>query len=162
MIIKYLLDHYTVNGILVSFGIIILIIISMIYVLHSLKIHRDSLTGKNRKIVDIHEKSDKVAAHIIAYFFFMVIDIDSIGNIVGIVLMFILIGMIFTKSGLVLSNPFLLVLGYKVYEIESVNVDKDNSSNSGHKKTVISTKLLSKNQVVTIIKISSDVNLIKG
>ena len=162
VVIKYLIEHHTTYDILISFVIIISIIITTVFTLRDFSNHYSTITGEREKIVRVKEKSDRVVAHVVAYFFFILIEINDYSDLFVIISMIVLISIIFTRSGLVLTNPSLLLLGYKIYDITTTNPGQvEEDVNKLRSVTIITKEPLYRQDIVNMIELSQGVYLNK-
>ncbi|MGY5146616.1 MAG: hypothetical protein ACW9W4_01245 [Candidatus Nitrosopumilus sp. bin_7KS] len=159
---KYLIENHTTFDVIISFIIIIGIIITTISALREFSNHYNTISGEKGKIVKVKEKSDKVVAHIVAYFFFILIDIHDYSDLFIILSMIILISIIFTRSGLVLTNPSLLILGFKIYAISTISPVQDiDSTKELRSVTILTKESLYRDDIVTMVELSQGIYLNK-
>lgn len=106
------------------------------------------------KIVKIDNVSVDTMSFVASYFFPLVSFSvnDKWRHLLVLVLLFILIGMIYIKSNIYYLNPTLVILGYKIYQVEW----KMSGCHNVSKSIVISRKKLDINDSFGYLSIDSE------
>ena len=122
---SYLIYDFSPLSIIVSFSIILGIIASIVYSCNVFAEYRESINTEPVTLKYARNVTYKYTTHLIAYVFFVFIDITLPHNIFVIVALIFFVGIIFSRSNIVLTNPTLLAIGFRIYESEIDQPDRE-------------------------------------
>lgn len=134
---------------------VIFLIIFLLGIYYYFILTRGRLTGTQQfsvEIVEISSKQSDPLAFLASYFVPLVsFQLDIPSHEIVLVLLFIIIGVMYVKGGLFHMNPTLLLLGFKMYEVEY-------AKGAGNRHVVaISKSTLIKGDRIKHIKLSNDI-----
>ena len=115
---SYLIDDHTPFTIITSFLIILGIIASIVHSCNIFAQYRQSINMEPVTIKSTRDVTHKYATQIVAYVFFVLIDVISEHNLFVIISLAFFICIIFSRTNIILTNPTFLVVGFKLYEVK--------------------------------------------
>ena len=107
--------------------------IATLLVVHKFRVLRRSTNAKEVEVEKVSEVTVKYIPYIMSYMFLIVVKIEDLGTLVAVVASLTLIGTLYVKTRMVLINPALLLVGFRVYEMHAASYARQ--------MTIISKKL---------------------
>lgn len=119
MSIRHILDNhdqcYSQIGVVVVFGIVAISIVSTRKKISSL---RKSSNAKTITVSKSREITMEYIPYIVSCLFPIFVVIDGIGSFFTVIAAMALVGIFYVKTRMVLTNPAIILIGFKIYEIE--------------------------------------------
>lgn len=140
IMIYLVISKYGYDGfnIFVYAAIIMIIILCISHV--KTDIRDTKRTAENPKKISICAKTETTKEYVFSIIPYIMVASSAnmaIENIVSLVAIFVIIGILYIRTNMVLTNPMLLLIGFRIFEIEYFELH-----NEDNKKTTL---LLSKN-----------------
>ena len=98
--------------------------ISILLVVRKFHALRRSTNAKKIKVEKAHEVTVKYIPYIMSYLFLILVEINDLGTLVVVVASLALVGTLYVKTRMVLINPALLLVGFRVYKVRATNYDR--------------------------------------
>ena len=115
---SYLIYDHSPNAIVTSFLIAIIIIGTIIYSCNLFSKYRESTHPEPVHVERVSDTTYKYAKHLIAYVFFVLIDVTVQHNVFVLVSLVVFICIVLSRTNMVLTSPALFAIGFKMYEVE--------------------------------------------
>ena len=124
MTVGFALNHqdsqYLIPAIVIPLSIIA---ISTLLAIYKFRIFRRSTNAKEIKVEKVSEINiiQYIIPYIILYVFLISVKIEDLTTLVSILAILVLIGILYVKTRMILINPALMFVGFKVYEIHATD-----------------------------------------
>ena len=115
---SYLIDNHSSLEIITSFCIVIFIIGTIIHSCSIVGRYTHSTNMEGVELQYARDVSHKYVTHLVAYIFFVLIDITSNSNIFILVALAIFVSVIFSRTNLIFTNLAFFLVGFKIYDAE--------------------------------------------
>lgn len=132
--IKYQFDNFTW----------VFIISAILGIIASIIITKTKINPDCREVINIVSKNDQVLSYLVSYLLpFLGFDLTKCNDFIALIIIFLTIGILYIKADLIYINPFLLLLGFNIYEAQFKN---------GSKRILISRKSVNEIELLKYIK----------
>ena len=98
--------------------------VSVLLIVRKFRALRRSTNAKKIKVEEAHEVTVKYIPYIMSYLFLILVEIDDLGTLVVVVASLALVGTLYVKTSMVLTNPALLLVGFRVYKVRATDYDR--------------------------------------
>ena len=112
---SYLINDHSPMAIIISFSIIIGIIGTIIYSCNLFAKYRESTNMDPVCIEHVKDITYKHTTHLIAYVFFVLIDVTLQHNMFVLISLAVFLCIVFSRTNMVLTSPALFAIGFKMY-----------------------------------------------
>ena len=125
MIISYMVDNSTnLYSWIVSLILSGIILVSIFVVRRKFRTLRGSSNSKRVEVTQTREITAEYVPYIMAYLFPIFIQFDDASRIITGLLAIGFVAMLYIKTRLVLTNPALLLVGFRLYEVHAKNYER--------------------------------------
>lgn len=113
------IKNYTNPHAVMAMSILILVpFLFLIYTFHK----ASRMSGEYVEITSIENRSNQFLEYIIAYIIpFLGFNLNSVPDLISVLIIFIMIGVLYIKSDLIYMNPILNLLNYTLYKVNTKN-----------------------------------------
>lgn len=137
----------------ISLILIAISILATLYYFLFSKINQRYGFGNPEKVTSLKNSGVEYLSYLATYIIpFVGLKFEPWNNLVASIILFLLIGFIYTKTNLIYANPTLALFGFYIYEIET---------DSGDTRTIISKGKISKDKFYSFKQISDDIYFIR-
>lgn len=145
MITSYLIKNYNVTNAIIT---IIVASILAITISDTVKKFRQLRTSSNPEKMEINEAREitqDYIPYVVSYLFPVLADLTDFSMLFAVIAILIIIGVLYVRTDMLLTNPALLIVGFRLYEVEVQNYH--------HKLKIISRSPIGRNDSILVREI---------
>ena len=120
MIVGHMLDnHADHNSWIVSLVLSAAVAFSIVFVVRKFRAIRRSTNPKHIEVTRARETTVGLAPYIMVYMFSILVQVDDPSGFFVMFATMSLVGIIYVRTGMVLTNPAFIIAGFRIYEVDA-------------------------------------------
>ena len=122
MIVGHMLNNYAnQHSWMASLILSAVVAFSIVFVVRKFRALRRSTNPKCVKVTKVREITVEYIPYVISYLFPILVQFDDLSRIVTVLAAIVLVAILYIKTRMVLTNPALLIAGFRLYEVNAVS-----------------------------------------
>lgn len=118
MIISYLIRSYNQTSIIIAIIIGLSLIIPISDTINKFRQLRTSSNTEKMEIEESKEITQDYVPYVVSYLFPVLADLTNFSILFSVIGVLIIIGILYIRTDMLLTNPALLIVGFRLYEVK--------------------------------------------
>ncbi len=149
MIISYLIKSYNITNAIIVVIIALILAITIYNTIKKFRQLRISSNSEKMEITEAREITQDYIPYVVSYLFPVLADLTNFSTLFAVIAVLIIIGVLYVRTDMLLTNPALLMVGFRLYEVEVQNYQ--------HKLKIISRTPIGRNDSILVRAIGHEI-----
>lgn len=125
MIISYLIKSHDISDVIIAIIISIIIAMTISDTVKNFRQLRTSSNSEEMTMKEVKEITQDYIPYVVSYLFPVLSDLTNPTMLFSVIAVLIIIGVLYVRTDMLLTNPALLLVGFRLYEVEAEgHIDK--------------------------------------